>query len=171
MENYHVGDAVMCGIHGVCHVTEISVRAFCGEKAPYYTLKPIMSAYSTLYLPVGKPQTASRMRPLMDGEKIDALLRELPRMASLWTENASDRKDRFAALIKRNDPSEFAALVKTLYRARADADTTGKKMHAADERALADAERLLFDEISFVLGLPREDVAPMFRRALEAAEG
>ena len=34
----------------------------------------------------------------------------------------------------------------------------GKKLHVADERMLQEAEKMICDEFSYVLGIPKEEV-------------
>ena len=74
---FSVNDTVFYGVHGVCTVSEISKREFCGSVSDYYTLKPVFSERSTVYVPVEK-DSEPKLRKVMSEEEVYQVIAELP---------------------------------------------------------------------------------------------
>jgi CarD family transcriptional regulator len=68
------------------------------------------------------------------------------------------RKERFRDLACRADTFELICLIQTLVEHQKTVAARGKKLHVADERMLQEAEKLVCDEFSYVLGIPKEEV-------------
>jgi CarD family transcriptional regulator len=49
-------------------------------------------------------------------------------------------------------------MISSLYSKQIDQMAVGKKLHASDERFLRDAERMLFNEIGYALGISSSEV-------------
>ena len=163
---FSVNDAVFYGIHGVCTVEEISKRDFCGTTNDYYTLKPVFSDRSTVYVPVDKSSDPKPRRVLTEQEVFD-VIRSLPTSTCAWVENDMARKTAYNDILKSGSAGEIGALVKTLYERNRHLTEQNKKMHSADKRVLSEAEKMFHEEIAYVLNIDRENVAPFISETLE----
>ena len=54
-----------------------------------------------------------------------------------------------------------------MYFKQQELTAAGKKLHAADERIMKEAEKLLYDEFSVVFDIRPEEVLPLIMKRLE----
>jgi len=153
----------MYGSHGVCCVTDVREETFGPVCRTYYVLQPKKDARSTFYCPVTQE---ARLRALLTKEEVTRLIREMPLTDTLWEEDDLARRDRFSALLKSGDHTEVVRLIKTLYHQRRLRAEQGKKLYLADERILQEAERLLHEEIAYVMEIPPDEVVAYIEETL-----
>ena len=156
---FNVGDAVFYGIHGVCIIEEITKKELFGSINDYYTLKPVYSNRSKVFVPVDRADKTLELRRVISEADVGKIIIELKNSESIWVDDDAKRKLKFTEILKHGTRSELASLIKTVYEKRNQLLSEKKKMHAADERAFADAEKILYEEFAYVLGIERENVA------------
>lgn len=146
---YRVGDTVVHPSEGICTVE--AFRAPGGvESRAYYALKPTAEkSSSTVYMPVARGNAL--LRRLLTRDDILALIRRAAACDDPWIEEPKLRKDAFARILSEGDYARIIRMIEALHEARERRTHEGKKPCAADEAILADAERLLHQEFSYVL--------------------
>ena len=157
MENLVIDSAVMHIPEGVCRVTgmiERDLSRYGIQK--YYVLVPVYDPGTKIYIPAGKNTDKTRALPGRD--EILSLIDEIPESKSIWKDNDKERQEYFNAVLARFDHHEMVRLIKTLREKSAEKMRTGKKFHSADERVFKEAERILFGEFGFVLGMQPSEV-------------
>lgn len=164
---YHTGDTVMHPSEGVCTVTELRRMAFRGaEQRMYYVLKPTMEkSSSTVYLPVARGN--SILRQLLTESDIRALIRRSGEYAGLWIADSKQRKEAFSRILVEGNYAKIIRMIQEIRTENAQRDAEGKKPCAADEAILAEAERLLHQEFSYVLHMSPEETAAFIARELQ----
>lgn len=155
---FSAGDTVVYSTHGICKVKEITEMEMCKVKKKYYVLIPVYDENSTLYIPVDNEKLLNNMHRMLSATEIDELIDNAAASPLEWISDDIQRKEYCSAVIKGGDRSELMRLIEMLYLRREDLKQTKKHFHISDERYLRDAERLLHDEFSFVLGIKREQV-------------
>lgn len=155
---FQVKDMVLYGTNGVCEVVDIDERDCGGRMVEYYILKPIYASNSTIFVPVNNEKLTSKMRYVLTKEEIDAKIRAIPEVQEEWMDDERARKEHFKDMVSRADTFELIQLIKMLIEHREKVVARGKKLHVADERMLQEAEKMICDEFSYVLGIPKEDV-------------
>ena len=153
---FQVNDMVLYGTNGVCKLVDIDVRDCGGRMVEYYILKPIYASNSTVFVPVNNEKLTSKMRYVLTKEEIDEKIRLIPESSPGWIDDA--RKERFKDIVSRADTFELIQLIKTLLEHQEAVMARGKKLHVADERMLQEAEKMICDEFSYVLGISKEEV-------------
>ena len=145
---YRAGDTVMHPSEGVCTIAELRRTALSGMlERTYYVLKPATQKGSaTVYMPVARGNAI--LRPLLSEQDIRALIRRSDEYAGLWIADSKQRKEAFTHILSE-----------------------GKKPCAADEAILAEAERLLHQEFSYVLHMSAEETAAFVCRELGVQRG
>lgn len=157
---FKVNDAVFYGVHGVCTVQEISKREFCGTLSDYYTLKPVYTNRSTVFVQVDRAESGEAgIRKVISKDEALRIIDGLVNCETFWEEDSAKRKELFADIIKNGTREKVAALIKTIYEQREKMQAENKKMYASDERALSEAEKTLGEEFAFVLDIPKEKVS------------
>ncbi len=155
---FKVNDAVFYGIHGVCIIEEIVKREIFGSISDYYTLKPVYSSKSKVFVPVNRTDKTTNLRKVITKKEASEIIESLKTSDSLWIDDDILRKQKFAEILKNGTRKEHALLIKTVYEKRTQFSLEKKKLHAVDERALVDAEHSLYEELAFVFGIEREEV-------------
>lgn len=164
---YQVGDTVFYGTEGVCRVAEICEMKVNREKAEYYVLHPIYREGSTVFVPLKNELLLSRMRPLLTKKQIDRMIEEVNQTDEDWIDDASERKAEFQRILISAERRDLLAMVRMLYLRRQNLETVGKRLRTNDEQMLRDAEKLLNDEFSVVLGIQPSKVPEYIRGKLK----
>lgn len=158
MRTYKAGDVVVFGAEGLCRIEDITEKKFGKEIIQYYVLRQLMRENSVNYIPVNNEKSVSKMRPILTAEEITELISKMPLEETPWIENNRERQQQFKEIILYGDSKDLIKLVRNLYIKRRQQEAKGRRLYAADERAFKDAENIVFEEISYVLDIPRDRV-------------
>ena len=150
---YQRGDQVVYGIHGVCVVTGTEHRSVDRKQVEYFVLEPLDQPGTKFFVPSGNAVALAKLRPMIDRESLEILLRSSAVRENVWIEDENKRKLRYRELIMVGDRKELLQMVYTLHRHKEELAQTGRKFHLCDENFLHDAEKLLNSEFSRVLGI------------------
>ena len=156
------GESVLYGANGVYIIEDIRVEEFLGEKREYYVLsQPDKKTNNKLFIPCDNEQLTSQIKPLLSREEIYELIKKVPKEPMDWINESRARNEHFKAIFSRADRVELMHLVKTIYLRKQEMQSQGKKVFLSDEHTLERAEKLLFDEITLVIDIEREDIIPL----------
>ena len=161
-----VNDTVLYGAMGVCRVDSIEKMKFGREKKEYYILTAVNNPDSTFYVPVDSTELVAKMKRILSVDEIFEVIAEVVKEADIWIDDDNERRIKFGEIVGKGDRKELMLLVRSLYNHKLTQESIGKKFHAADERCLKDAERLLHDEFSYVLNLTPEQIAPFIEEQI-----
>lgn len=164
---YHIGDVVVYGSEGVCEVKEITEVRFGKDTTEYYVLSPVMRDGDTFYVPTKNDMVLSKLRPTITKGQAEKLLKLLPVSAPEWNNNERERIKSYKEILLYGSSEELMGMTKQLYMHQISQLEKGKKLHACDERFLKDAERILFDELSYVMGVSREEIVQIIVKSEE----
>ena len=155
---YQQGDQVVYGIHGVCVIHGITQQMVNRKRVEYYVLVPLNQPDARFYVPTQNQAAASKMRPLLKKDEIDALLKLDALENDCWISDENQRKQYYRELIVSGDRARLIGMIRSLYLHKENQLKQGRKFHMCDENFLRDAEKLLSSEFAFVLGIPQSDV-------------
>ena len=162
---YQVGNTVMHPSEGICAVEDIRRMRFGTQEREYYVLRPTMeNGSSTVYLPIERGDAV--LRKLLSREDILAMIRESAQYAGLWVEDSRLRKERFGEILREGNYAKIIQMIRELHEYNARRLAEGKRLSATDEHLLADAQRLLHQEFSYVLGMSQEATVTFILREL-----
>lgn len=160
------GDVVSYGTTGVCRIDGECEQKVKGEMKKYLVLKPVYQDNSTVFVPVDNKVLMDRLKSLLTFEEVEQLIEGMPEDDTRWIENDTERTEKFRSILKGGDRSELVKMVRSLYLHRQSQFAKGRKLHAADEHFLKDAEKMLFDEFAVVLGIKPEEVVAFIDKKL-----
>ena len=109
------GDVISYGTTGVCKVEGECEQTVKGQKKRYIVLKPVHQINSTLYVPVDNDELKTKFKPLLTGDEIEEIIKEMPEESSLWKESSSERAELYSQVLESGDRKRLAQLVRTLY--------------------------------------------------------
>ena len=164
---HHVGDVVVYGIHGVCHITAEEVRLVDRKRIRYFVLEPDVATSAKFYIPAENPVALSKLRSIISKEELDALLSSSEIRKNCWIEDENRRKQRYRELIASGDRMALLQMIHSLRAHKRAQEELGRKFHLCDENFLRDAEKLLDAEFAFTLGIKPEDVEEYILKAME----
>ena len=165
---YQIGDHVVYGIHGVCRITELENRTVDKKQVCYYVLEPLDQTGARFLIPTHNENAVSKLRPVLDREALEALLRSDELRVDAWIPDENLRKQRYRELISSGDRTALLQMVGTLHRHKKSQAALGRKFHLCDENFLRDAQKLLNSEFSMVLGIEPGRVGEYIANALQA---
>lgn len=153
---YQIGHTVMHPSEGVCAVEDIRTMRFGAGEREYYVLRPTMeNGSSRVYLPIDRGDAV--LRKLLSREDILDMIRESDQYAGLWIEDSRPRKEAFGAILREGNYAKIIRMLRELHEHNAQRAAAGKRLPATDKHLLDDAQRLLHQEFSYVLGMNPED--------------
>ncbi len=155
---FKINDKVMYGQMGACVISAIEEKEVNSQKKLYYVINPINSVKTTIYCPVDSDKV--RIRSIISKERVMELVKIMPDMESEWVENDSMRKAAQDEVLKFGEHESLIKLIKLLHLRREECSKTNKKFHLADQRAMETAEKLLYGEFAFALGIEESEVLP-----------
>lgn len=155
---FSAGEVVVYSTQGVCLVKEITTMKFGGTKAEYYVLTPVSDRGAVVYVPTEKPALVAKMRPVLNREELDGLIVKSASEKSEWIENDAERKLYCDSAVKSGDRGELMRMMEMLYLRREELKNQKSHFHNIDAQYLKTAERMLHDEIAYVLGISLDEV-------------
>lgn len=165
---FKVGECVIYGSSGACRIADIRSENFGGFPREYYVLAPLTGG-SSVFVPTDNEQLVARMRAPMTPEQARRMLAEIPKEEVEWIEDNRQRSTRFQQILLEGSAPELMRLTKAVWRRRGELRARGKKNLMADETAFKKAERILFGELSLVLGIAPNEIVPYIEAGLAEA--
>ena len=154
---YQVNDVVVYGNQGVCRVTNVGPLDINDDDHKiYYTLSPLYQKGTIIYAPAENPKSV--MRPVLNKDQADSLIREIPDIETFRVGNDRDRESIYRTAIRTCDPRELVKILKTVYIRRKDRLASGKKRIIVDEKYFQIAEDQLYQELAYVLDKNKESM-------------
>ncbi|MDR1733500.1 MAG: CarD family transcriptional regulator [Oscillospiraceae bacterium] len=168
-----IGDEFIYSGVGVCKVTEITQMSFGSDTSNYYVLKPVFEASSTIYIKTDSSDLETKIRRLLTKEEIMEVIRRMPAADGKWEADESKRREQFKETLRGSDRDALGRMIKSLYLHGEEtrAASKSKKVPVAEENYLKDAEKVLYEEFAYVLGIQPREVLPFIAKQLsETAE-
>ena len=160
MDNFKKGEKVIYSVNGVCEITDITEKVFGKTVMRYYVLKPISNNEATLFVPVNNENLVRKMKRLMTQPQLDEVLNDVSAKDVEWNSNEAVRKEEFRNTISFGNVSEILVLLKSIWIHRRMQNSKGRKLHISDEMYLREAEKIIKEEISTVIGVEQDEVIP-----------
>lgn len=163
---YQIGDWVVYGVHGVCHVIGIEKQLVNRKRTQYLVLEPLAQTESRFYLPLENPTAMAKLKTVLTKEALAELLASDAAQQDLWIADENQRKQQYRELINGGDRVSLMKMITSLYRYKSAQIAAGRKFHQSDENFLRDAEKLLASEIALVMELSQEEAKKYLRLQL-----
>lgn len=153
-----IGTYVLYGKTGVCLVQEQKAIRMGKESSMYYVLSPVSDGRSSVYVPCDNTDLVARMRPLLTHDEINALLTDADEEREPWTDDRNQRGALYRSVMADGDRRRLIRVICCLFRKKHERQEMGKRLSSMDEAALQECMRLIDEEFSMVLGIPRSEV-------------
>ncbi len=161
-----IGSYVLYGKTGVCMVQGQETITMGKESALYYVLNPISDGRSSVFVPCDNETLVSRIQPLMTREEIDLLLSDADDERMEWCDDRNQRMTLYRSVINSGDRRLLIRTICCLFRKKHEKQELGKRLSSMDESTLQECMRLIDEEFSMVLDIPRSEVVNYIRERL-----
>ncbi len=157
---YSVGSHVRYASHGICRVDNITEMTVPGlsQRKEYYVLRPTGDSSSTVYVPLDNQELLSHMQPIPTREEIEETIRSIRPEELEWIDDRKERAESHKEILRKCERRELIVLAGSLYIRREKMAENGRRLAGTDEATLRRAERLINNELSFVLGIEESQV-------------
>lgn len=164
---FEVGSTVIYRNH-VCLIVGIREKYF--EDKDYYELHAVLEGSLKFFIVVSEVKPPA-VRPAMSKQEALNLIEELAALEVIdeaelnatgagVSRSVAERqlKDEYIRRVSQCSPRELAVVVKSTHERIRDRERTGKQPMSVDKKFLSLAEKLLYDELSVSLDMPRDEI-------------
>ena len=166
------GAFVSYGASGVCRVDGLR-RMRLSEALPeklYYELHPAREAGQAVFVPTDCERLCAKIRRVMTKEEVDALLDSVAAETPVWEDDKHLREEHFRKALADGVSGELIQIVCSLYLKKQELAARRRRLSSSDERTMKAAERLIEDELAFVLKIEPADVPGYIRSRIGTEE-
>lgn len=169
---YGIGESILYGSGGVMTVVDIREEKIVGDVRAYYVLRPYGAHSSALtYVPTDSDKLTAMMHPLLTEAEALALLDSVANLRPIeWIADNRRRADCFKDILESGDREKIVSMILAIELAGERREVIGKKNFLSDENAMKKAEKLIFTELSVVLGISEDEVRARFLQAKSVCE-
>ena len=154
---FRIDDYIVYGLTGVCKVKGIKEECFLNYPAQsFYILSPISSPEMTIKVSVAHGNETIRM--VHSKDEVNQLIQGIPDLELLWIKDDRERNQKFRCMVKQGNCSDLITIVKTIYSYRTLEDFKGTRLNKSDDGVFEIAEKLLNEELGFILDLNPEEI-------------
>lgn len=154
---FQKGERIVYDSLGVCEVEDIKLFQFAEmEEKQYYVLRPL-DLTGEILIPA---DTSVFMRPIMTQQEAERLIDQIPTIQAdpyLCSEQTK-LNQYYSDVIHSHNCADLVTLVMSVFAKRRIRADRNQKAGLIDENYFKRAENLLNNELSVVLGIPRDEV-------------
>ncbi|MDO4393663.1 MAG: CarD family transcriptional regulator [Bacillota bacterium] len=167
-----IGELVSYGTNGLCTIENIEMMSMVSDEPemPYYVLKPESSSLSTVYVPMHNEKLVSRMRKLLTPEEIKQMVSDTVTEQIKWNNDRRYRNDSFHNILNNGVSKDMLLMIQCIEKRKEDLTVEGKKLPTTDTTTLKQAERLVSEEFSKVLGIDKDQIEDYVLSIIESIE-
>ena len=156
-----IGEKIIYGANGVMEIVDVREETIGDVARKYYVLRDLNSvSVSQIFVPVDNDRLVSSMRPLLTKEEaMDMISRIKSIPEAEWKKDNRVRSEKFRHVIETGDREGMISVIKAVYENGVKRHEEGKKNYLADESIMRKAEKVIYSELSIVLGIPENEVA------------
>ena len=96
----------------------------------------------------------------MSPQQLDEVFYSVSATEVEWNNDEVTRRQNFKDVISSGIVEDILVILKALWNHRKSQNEKGRKLHISDEIFLKEAEKMIKEEISCVIGVEKEDVIP-----------
>lgn len=142
--------------NGICEISDVVTMNMGSGDREYYVLIPIEENTAKVFLPVDIAK--KRIRSVMNTDDAWRLIKEIKAVDEALIENEKEREKLYKEAINSRDPKQLISIMKALYVRRQKRLEEGKKTTAVDDRYFKLAEKQLYSELAFALGVEKSEL-------------
>lgn len=155
----NIGETIIYGTNGACFIKNIETMNFGKESMEYYVLTPVFDENSKIYVPVGSEAANTKMRKILSKDEFDSIILSLKEEKTEWIDDDNERKKYGDSVIASGDRKEIMLLIGMIYMKKQELKAKKKHLYAIDEKLLNEGEKIIENELAYILGIEKEKVS------------
>lgn len=167
---FQIGQVVSYGATGICTVEDIRYESLSRagtRKQEFYVLRPVSTPTCTTFVPTGNAQLTGKMRSIFTKEQIDDLIVSVRGQQLEWIDDTRQRAEVYGQILSGGITGDLLRLISCLYLEKKGRIKAGRKFCATDEKLLNTAERMVSEEFSYSLQIPKQQVSSYIAEKME----
>ena len=149
---------VVYATNGVCLIEDIAPMRNSEDDRLYYILRPVSNGASVLYVPMDNSVLCEKMRYVFDETGLQNILDEVKAQSLEWVDDRKNRMNLFRQMLHGGNLKELILLADCIYKRGEYLEKAGKRLSDADDTVFRNAIRIVNDEFSWSLGIPKTSV-------------
>ncbi len=168
-KNFQKDDYVFYESGGICKILDVQFAPLEGMPADreYYVMRSIHDKSGMIYVP--KDNQNIFMRPLLNLEGAEALLKELSNVDPIVEENGKLLRAKYLEAMQKHDPIEWVRVIKTAYARKNEFPDRIQRLSEGERNLVARAKGFLYTELALALNISEKDMAERMEEALLAS--
>ncbi len=158
---FQIGDKIFYPMHGGGIIEKIEEKEIFGQTQLYYVVN-IPHRNMQVMLPFDKTEKLG-MRPIVDPDKLDAVLSTFHDGETDTSMNDSQRQRMNLTKVKSGDICEELEVIRDLLRIK-----TKRKLGMADKNMLDNVRQILISEVVLVKDIPHDQASHLLDRMFNA---
>ncbi len=161
----NTGNYVIYRSTEICRIEGFEWKSFDNVTSKEYcVLVPADGGSARYYVP--REFAEAKLRRLLTKEEIEQLIDGMRGEQPDWGSTEERRRDVFNEVLSSGDYRRIISMMHTLYLEKQERLAQGKKLLAADDKAMKSAEQLINREFAFVLGIKENEVTEYISKKL-----
>ena len=137
----------------ICKVSDVREETFGKESKTYCVLTPLYDDKNTIYVPLDNPELMGKIKEVITQEEVYSLIEYAKTESMDWITDNKERPAKFKDILENGTREEIILVLKSLKEHRDELAAIGKFLHSSDEALLNRAEKTIYNEFAFVLGI------------------
>lgn len=155
---HNIGETVVYRKQGIYEITAIRAQKIGMATNDYYVLSSVYDKNATVYVPVDNDNLTSQIDRMLSKDEIHAIIDNSEKNEILWVENTTERGMYFDEILKSGDLIKVLSLLKMLSLRKESADKKSYRTYARDEKAFANAHKMVTEAFAYPLGISKTEV-------------
>lgn len=158
---FEVGEKVSYGTTGICTIEDIRLEPVTRagrRKQQFYVLRPTATPTCLTMVPTGNEELQGKMRRILTKTEIDDLISSVRGQTLPWVDDARQRGEAYGQILARGISGDLLLLIANLYREKRRRTEDGRRFGITDEKILNSAARMVSEEFSYALAIPKSKV-------------
>ncbi len=154
---------------GICKILDVQFAPLEGMPADreYYVMRSIHDKSGLIYVPTDNETIF--MRPLLNAERAELLLKGLSQILPIIEENGKLLRAKYLEAMQKHDPCEWVRIIKTAYNRKNEFPDRIQRLSEGERDLVARAKCFLYTELSLALNVPEKEMAERMEQALLAS--
>lgn len=151
---------------GICKILDVQFAPLEGMPADreYYVMRSIQDKSGLIYVPTDNETIF--MRPLLNKEGAELLLKSLSQILPIVEENGKLLRSKYLEAMQKHEPGEWVRIIKTAYNRKNEFPDRIQRLSEGERDLVARAKCFLYNELSLALELPEKELAERMEQAL-----
>lgn len=167
---YEINQTILYKNSGIYTISDIRAENFNNMgKRDYYVLTSVFDKGSSIYVPTDSETLVGNMLAILSKEEIQKIIDDESLCRHEWISDGKARALQFEKLLSLGNREDILWIIKELTYHKLCAENEKKKLCATDIKTLANAKKIISEEVAYVFGMSKNDALAYITEIIEKA--